>query len=177
MLLQVNQFPFNFEFQLIITTVGFMASAKFISDSFADWEEDPIVTTMDSIAAPIKELQFPTVTVCPQNNKPPDNWAALEILLNFVAFECGKSQYDVSLPPCDITKDVRQDFGYFLENTLRPFIATLDESNISLSYTANLKFMMSSAILETEVMPQLASFLEIKAIDEGYHQTVICPCS
>ena len=41
---------------------------------------------MDSIAAPIEDIQFPTVTVCQDEFKEPDNWAAIEAILNNVAF-------------------------------------------------------------------------------------------
>ena len=150
-----------------------MASGKFISDSFADWEEDPIVTTMDSIAAPIRELQFPTVTVCPEKNKPPDNWAALEVLLNFVAYECDTSPYHQSklgLPPCNITKEARNDFGYLFESSVRHFIETLKESNLTLSTSAIDKFKVTDSVLVSDIMPQLASFLEEKALEEGFQQ-------
>ena len=43
-----------------------------------DWDDNPVITTMDSIAAPIKNIQRPTVTVCPDEDTPPDNWAPIE---------------------------------------------------------------------------------------------------
>ena len=47
---------------------------------------------MESIAAPIEEIQFPTVTVCQDESKQPDNWAVIEAILNNVAFTCGDNE-------------------------------------------------------------------------------------
>ena len=42
---------------------------------------------MDSIAAPIDDIQFPTVTVCQDEKRQPDRWAFLETILNIVQFQ------------------------------------------------------------------------------------------
>ena len=73
---------FHVQFALII--VGFIASGVFLNTSFNDWTSEPIITTMDSIAAPINDIQFPTVTVCQNGHRQPDRWAYLETVLNFV---------------------------------------------------------------------------------------------
>ena len=64
-------------------------SAQVIKSAFTEWYNDPVITSLDSIAEPIDSLQFPTVTVCRDQSKDPaDNWAFLENLLNFLAFKC-----------------------------------------------------------------------------------------
>ena len=71
---------------------GFYMSAQVIESAFTEWYNDPVITSLDSIAEPIDSIQFPTVTVCrDQANVPPDNWAFLENLLNFLAFKCYSS--------------------------------------------------------------------------------------
>ena len=54
---------------------------------------------MDSIAASIEQIQYPTVTACREEFKLPDNWAFLETILNNVAFECTSPDSEWNLPP------------------------------------------------------------------------------
>jgi hypothetical protein len=77
-----------------------MTSGLLINQAFTDWANNPVITTLDSIAAPINLIQFPTVTVCMEKNSPPDNWAFTETILNVIAFEC--STYLFALPTCGI---------------------------------------------------------------------------
>ena len=78
-------------FQTITFLLAFLAAGINIFGSFSDWDEDPIITTLHSIADSIEGIQFPTVTVCDREYKPPDNWALLEWILNQLAFSCSDS--------------------------------------------------------------------------------------
>ena len=60
--------------------LGFLASGVFIKDSFISWDDQPTITTLDSIAAPIEDIQFPTVTVCENEVTPPDSLAPIEVI-------------------------------------------------------------------------------------------------
>ena len=91
----------------------FILAGLLIGNMLKDWEENPTITTLDSIAAPIQEIPFPTVTVCPYEETEPDNWAYPELILNAVAFECYKDNY----PPCNLTETVRQDLKEVLTRT------------------------------------------------------------
>ena len=33
---------------------------------YTDWQNEPIITNLDTIAMPIKDIEFPAVTICPQ---------------------------------------------------------------------------------------------------------------
>ena len=93
-----------------------MFSGIFIHDSLSDWEENPVITTMDSIAAPVNDIQFPTVTVCHDEDKPPDNWAPLELFLNNFAFQCKEFEdYPINLPICNDTIKIRNEFKFLIE--------------------------------------------------------------
>ena len=35
---------------------------------YYQWQEDPVITTLDTVAHPIEEIQFPAVTICPQGS-------------------------------------------------------------------------------------------------------------
>ena len=53
----------------------------------SEWREHPILMTLDSVAVPVSEVQFPTVTVC-QDDTPPDNWAMVRKLARFYDYRC-----------------------------------------------------------------------------------------
>ena len=90
-------------------------SGMMIGGAFSEWSNDPIITTMDSIAAPVKDIQYPTVTACMDE---PDNWAYLENLLNNIDFGCayGASQQDLKTDCKDnVTELVRKDFKFLIK--------------------------------------------------------------
>ena len=47
----------------VIVLLGFLAAGFLIWQSFADWQESPVSTSIET--RPLEELVFPTVTVCP----------------------------------------------------------------------------------------------------------------
>ena len=51
-------------FWSIIVIVGFSLAFVFLYDQITDWENNQTITTLESIATPIHQVQFPTVTVC-----------------------------------------------------------------------------------------------------------------
>jgi hypothetical protein len=73
-------------FWSVIIVTGFSMAGFLIIESLNDWDSNQTITTLDSIATPIQEVQFPTVTVCPHEESPPDNWSYLEKFLNALAF-------------------------------------------------------------------------------------------
>ena len=36
---------------------------------YNDWQDHPVVTTLDTVALPIEEIKFPAVTICPQGSR------------------------------------------------------------------------------------------------------------
>ena len=103
--------------------LGFATAGLFLKSAFQDWEDEPIITTVDSIAAPISKIQFPTVTICQDEYKRPDNWAFLETILNYVAFECRDDVLD-NFPddePCDKTVKIRKDFHDLIQTVADKF--------------------------------------------------------
>ena len=102
----------------MIIVAGFVSSGYLLNTSFSDWSEAPVITTLDSIAAPIRDLQFPTVTVCQNEERPPDRWAFIETILNLLAFECSPENdkvFNVILQRCEPTEKVRKDFKFLLD--------------------------------------------------------------
>ena len=66
---------------------AFIYAMTIINSSYLQWETDQTVTTLESIAAPISKVQFPTVTVCPNPRAASDNWAFLSKLLEALPFK------------------------------------------------------------------------------------------
>ena len=64
---------------IAIIVTGFSLASFIIHDSVMDWEENQTITTLESITRPIQEVQFPTVTVCPNEQSPHCNSARLNI--------------------------------------------------------------------------------------------------
>ena len=53
-------------FWTLIVIAGFTLAGVLIYQSFDDWEENPITSTIETL--PITEITFPKVTVCPPRN-------------------------------------------------------------------------------------------------------------
>ena len=117
-----------------------MTSGFFIKDAFINWEDNPVITTMDSIAAPIKDIQRPTVTVCPDENTPPDNWAPIEVVANYLSFACTNRKYQAyisgyeQLPLCNSTLNIRQDFQYLIESITKDLKEWMTDSALRESH-------------------------------------------
>ena len=117
-----------------------MASGFFIKNAFMDWDDNPVITTMDSIAAPIKNIQRPTVTVCPDEDTPPDNWAPIEVIANYLSFACTNSEYQAYipgvdlLPLCNSTKHIRKDFEYVIKAITRDMTKWMVDPALQVSH-------------------------------------------
>ena len=35
---------------------------------YSDWQHNPVITTLDTVALPIEEIEFPAITICPQGS-------------------------------------------------------------------------------------------------------------
>ena len=106
-------------FQLIVVVISFVVAALFLYNAFSDWNNMPVITTLDSIAKPISYIQFPTVTICQDEYQPPDRWAYLESILNYVEFDCDPDIY----AECDRsrTQKVRNDFDNLIDSIENKF--------------------------------------------------------
>ena len=104
-----------------------------ICQAFVEWSEDPVITTLESISAPINEIQFPTVTVCEEI--PPDNWALPEKILNLLAFECKReSDKDGHNPTSECTnstKKIRDDFEFIIRSVVKEYWDLLNRIDIA----------------------------------------------
>ena len=53
-------------FWVVVVFTGFTLAAMLINQSFEDWSENPVKTTIETL--PISQITLPKVTVCPPKN-------------------------------------------------------------------------------------------------------------
>jgi hypothetical protein len=59
--LVITNFP---SINLYVPSTGFYFAVTNIQASLQSWDENPVITTIDSASVPIKNVQFPTITIC-----------------------------------------------------------------------------------------------------------------
>ena len=55
-----------------------------ISQAAQDWTDNPVIISTESVAAPMKDVPFPSLTVCRKNRKSYKNWHVPELIFNFI---------------------------------------------------------------------------------------------
>ena len=132
-----------------------MTAGVMINQAFMQWSDNPVITTLETISAPIDEIQFPTVTVCDQ--KPADNWGSIEKVLNSLAFQCSNQT-----PNCkESTKEIRKDFEFLIASFLKECMKLLKgiKYNIlkeALMFKADISYYNRSGVIDivAEVLRQ-----------------------
>ena len=51
---------------VVVLAIGFSYYQTHIL--YKDWQDDPVITTLDTVSLPIEEIEFPAVTICPQGS-------------------------------------------------------------------------------------------------------------
>ena len=55
-------------FWLIVVVLALTFSYWQTSTLYKQWNDNPIITTLETVSLPIKEIEFPAVTICPQGS-------------------------------------------------------------------------------------------------------------
>ena len=77
---------------VILILIGFVFSGYIIVQSFKDWGETPLQTTIDKVSMPIEKLDQPAITVCnPKELQMPlrNRWMYVERMLNWIDVDKG----------------------------------------------------------------------------------------
>ena len=53
---------------VIVVSLAVTFTAFQMTTLYEQWQDDPVVTTLDTVALPIEEIEFPAVTICPQGS-------------------------------------------------------------------------------------------------------------
>ena len=51
---------------VVISAVAFTTLQ--MTTLYQQWQDDPVITTLDTVALPIEKIEFPAVTICPQGS-------------------------------------------------------------------------------------------------------------
>ena len=52
-----------------------------------DWMKNPTIDILESLSYPIEEIDFPTVTICPEDSNP-DRWGLIIKIFDHMKYEC-----------------------------------------------------------------------------------------
>ena len=55
-------------FWIFVTTLAISFTAFQTAHLYIQWKDDPVVTSLDTVALSIEEIEFPAVTICPQGS-------------------------------------------------------------------------------------------------------------
>ena len=70
---------------LILVALAFAFASHEVRILYQSWQDNPVITVLDTVTLPIKEIEFPAVTICPQgSSKDIMNAALFEQFQNFV---------------------------------------------------------------------------------------------
>ena len=51
--------------QALTLSSAFYISTNLILDGIKDWNENPMIISVDSLETPMKDIEFPALTLCP----------------------------------------------------------------------------------------------------------------
>ena len=75
----------------IVVITSFAYAVLMINASVDDWTKKPVVTSIDTTAAPTKDIFFPSITACHEMPHHHESWELPELIFNFFDFiNCGK---------------------------------------------------------------------------------------
>ena len=103
----------------------FAFSIYMINESVNEWNENPIITSVDSIESPLKEIDFPAITLCHEPQYQVDNWALTEVIFNFFEFGCSTSDLE-----CKESEMLRKDFQPYLDIIFEIITRKVDEIDL-----------------------------------------------
>ena len=86
---------------VVVTILAMLFTAMQTMQLYSDWKEDPVVTSLETVALPIERIEFPAVTICPQGS--------IKDVLESVLFKQFKEYIHIKtkgdLELSDLTKD------------------------------------------------------------------------
>ena len=82
-----------------------------------NWNDNPILISVDSLENPLKDIEFPAITICPDFE--PDHTALTELVFNLFDYNC-----ELGNDNCDI---IRKDFKDSIDNVFDNMKDTIDK--------------------------------------------------
>ena len=112
--------------QAVTLICAFTTSTILILNGIKDWNENPVIISVDSIETPLKDIEFPALTLCPDFE--PDYTALAEEMFNQFKFNCGIGDRD-----CD---QIRESFDKQLDQTYQDVQSKINNLRFDTVYTA-----------------------------------------
>ena len=112
--------------QAVTLICAFTTSTILILNGIKDWNENPVIISVDSIETPLKDIEFPALTLCPDFE--PDYTALAEEMFNQFKFNCGIGDED-----CD---QIRESFKGQLDQTYQDVQSKVNNLKFETVYTA-----------------------------------------
>jgi hypothetical protein len=73
----------------LIIICCFVICGSIVNAALSGWDAKPVLTTVDSVAAPFSEIRFPTVSICTnQIKKNFDPWRIVDVAFQMIEDEC-----------------------------------------------------------------------------------------
>ena len=54
---------------LFVVVLAIIFTTFQVCKLYKEWQDEPVITTLDTVALPIEEVEFPAVTICPQGSR------------------------------------------------------------------------------------------------------------
>ena len=54
---------------LVVVILAIIFTTFQVCNLYDEWQDEPVITTLDTVALPIEEIEFPAVTICPQGTR------------------------------------------------------------------------------------------------------------
>ena len=64
------------------------SSVLIILSALQDWSDNPVLMSVDTFMNPMREVNFPAITLCQSPSVQPDNWALTEQVFNSFKYDC-----------------------------------------------------------------------------------------
>ena len=132
---------------IVITTLAILFTGMQTMRLYKDWKDDPVVTSLDTVALPIENIEFPAVTICPQGS--------IKDFLDSVLFKQFKEYVQVKTKAnvvlSDLTKDEMLTYAESFLNETYPGAEEMPTKMIqAMSSTDPEKSVQSTTLLNKE---------------------------
>ena len=97
---------FETGFWLLVIGIAIIYPSVLIASTFQSWGENPISIDVETLSFDIKDIQFPTITICPPETV--SHWNLPRLWLNMFPFKCNSAQECAS-------NSIRENFKEFLQ--------------------------------------------------------------
>ena len=150
-----------FTFKTIALILAFCSSTFMILQGLKEWNENPVLISVDSLENPLEDIEFPAVTICPDFQ--PDHSALGELVLNSLKFNC-----DVGDDDCE---NLRNDLS--VKGALDRIYNTIDENFKQIKFESyNFKANYTNCITSSGATPNLQCIFPFEYQGKMHHECI-----